>query len=140
VGPARADGKRHVPEKLRDRLRRRPKGDGKADRRRAPRYAEKRATANIEGVSYPVRNWNHLGFLVAPYVGDQKVGFRIKVRMVIPLGGRPIGISADARVVRIDKRRQELAGEFIDLPAKTRLQLEQMAKTRHARGPTNQAE
>jgi len=127
-----------VLDKLRDRLRRRPKGDGKADRRRAPRYAEKLATANIEGVSYPLRNWNHLGFMVAPYVGDQKVGFRIKVRMVVPFGGRPIGISADARVVRIDKRRQELGAEFIDVPPKTRLQLEQMAKARHARGSASQ--
>lgn len=125
-------------DRLRERLRR-PKGDGKADRRRAARFAEKLATANIEGVSYPLRNWNHLGFMVAPYAGGEKVGFRIKVRMVVPFGGRPVGISADARVVRIDKRRRELAAEFIDVPPKTRLQLEQMAKARGARAPANLA-
>lgn len=102
------------------------------DRRRAPRLPERLATANIEGISYPLRNWNQLGFMVAPYVGDQKTGFRIKVRLVIPFDGRPVGVSAEAKIVRIDRRRQELAAEFIDLDAKTRQLLERIATVRRS--------
>jgi hypothetical protein len=101
-------------------------GKENADRRRAPRLPERRATANIEGVSYPLRNWNQFGFMVSPYLGEQKIGFRIKVRVVIPFEGQPVGISADAKIVRIDRRRQELAAEFIDLDAKTKQQLERI--------------
>jgi hypothetical protein len=120
--------------KLWDRLRQWRGGKEDADRRRAPRLAEKWATANIEGVSYPLRNWNQFGFLVAPYLGAQKIGFRIRVRIVIPFEGQPVGISTDAKIVRIDRRRQELAAEFIDLDPKTRQQLERIAGMRRTTG------
>lgn len=105
---------------------------GAEERRRALRLPERLATVNIEGISYPLRNWNQFGFMVAPYVGNQKIGFRIKVRMVIPFDGRPVGISADAKIVRLDTRRQELAAEFIDVDAKTRQLLDRIASIRRS--------
>jgi hypothetical protein len=116
-----------VLKKFRERLGLSKKGADTQDRRRATRLPERLATGNIEGVSYQLRNWNEFGFMVAPYVGDQKIGFRIRVRLVIPFERRPVGISAEAKIVRIDRRRQELAAEFIDLDLKTKQLLERMA-------------
>lgn len=119
-------------KRLRERLGLGRKGAESEERRRAPRLPERLATANIEGISYPVRNWNQFGFMVAPYVGDQKIGFRIKVRLVIPFDGRPVGVSVDAKIVRLDRRRQELAAEFIDVDAKSRQLLDRIASIRRS--------
>ena len=97
------------------------------DRRRLPRIPEERATAIIDRASYPLKDWNPKGFMVAPFRGRYGVGSLLHVALVIPAGGRTFSFRVKAKVVRQDKSTNELAAVFTGLDTKTAKRLAQLA-------------
>src|SRR4051812_2991279 len=69
----------------------------------------------IDGYDYDVENWSISGFKIVGISGKFKEGDVRHIRLRIPFHGFDIGFMTKARIVRYDKKIQDLGGEFIDL-------------------------
>ncbi len=82
-------------------------------RRRAPRIEVTDWTVEIGKKAYPVKNWNQQGFLATPCEPVHEVGDLLDIRFCALLSGGGIEDKHRARVVRVDRKRRELAAVFI---------------------------
>ena len=85
------------------------------ERRTLARIQEEHATAIIENVSYPLIDWNIKGILVAQYAGQYGVGSSLDVTLTIPVFSSEFKFSSSAKVVRRNKRSNQMAAVFTDL-------------------------
>ena len=95
------------------------KKSGARNRRRFMRVAEKNAMLNVDGVSYAVSDWSLDGFLALGYRGDEA-----RARLVIVYKGNPEGFDIRIRILRENEETRELAGQFLDMSALARRNLE----------------
>ena len=82
-------------------------------RRRVRRIEVTDWTVEIGKNAYPVRNWNQQGFLSTPCELVHEVGDLLDIRFSALFRGGGIEDEHRARVVRIDRKRRELAAVFI---------------------------
>ena len=85
------------------------------ERRREPRIAAVDGSVEIDGQTYPIKNWNSAGFLATSCAIERDVAEGLDIRFRARLGQRMIDIACRAIVVRVDADRQLLAGRFIKL-------------------------
>jgi hypothetical protein len=83
------------------------------DRRTDQRLPVEHGTVVIGDQTYPLKNWSTRGFLASSYTGDHKEGDRISVRFSVLFVERQLEFSGEARVIRVDAERQELAGLLV---------------------------
>jgi hypothetical protein len=108
-------------------------GSGKEterDRRSMPRLEETRATLVLNGVSYPLIDWNPKGFQIAPYKGKLKAGNAVKVRLIIPHKGQSFGFDLDGKVKRINPHINGIGGVFVDVDNATANKLGKLFEAR----------
>ncbi len=96
---------------------------GETERRSEPRSPVEHGTVVIGPVEhgtvviddqiYPLKNLSTRGFLASSYTGDHKEGARILVRFSVLFVERQLKFSGEARVIRVDAERQELAGLLV---------------------------
>ncbi len=82
------------------------------ERRQEPRIAAVDGTVEIDGQSYPIKNWSSAGFLATSCAIERDVTDGLDIRFQARLGQQLIDIACRATVVRIDADRQLLAGRF----------------------------
>lgn len=97
---------------------------GASNRRRFVRVTESNAMLIIDGVSYGVIDWSLDGFQVAGYRGGLDSGSEARGRLVIVYSGAPQGLDMKIRILREDAEAGEIAGQFVDMSAVTRRNLE----------------
>lgn len=100
------------------------------DRRAMPRLPETRATLVLEGISYPLVDWNPKGFQVAPYQGKLKVGNSAKVRLIIPHKGQSFGFDLQGKVKRLNTANRGVGGIFVDVDSGTADKLDRLFAAR----------
>ena len=100
------------------------------DDRTLPRIPEDHATAIIDDASYPLKDWNAKGLMVAQYEGRYGVGSSLDVTLAVPLGRNNFRFAASAKVVRRDKRSKQLAAVFTSLDTKVVDQLAHIARAK----------
>lgn len=100
------------------------------DRRAFPRLEEARAILVLDGVSYPLVDWNPRGFQIAPYAGRLKVNNTVKVRMIIPHKGQSHGFDLHGQVKRLDPKDLAIGGVFIDVDSATAGKLKKLFAAR----------
>tara|TARA_R110000787_G_scaffold79402_9_gene173557 strand:- start:454 stop:834 length:381 start_codon:yes stop_codon:yes gene_type:complete len=100
------------------------KKSGARNRRRFMRVAEKNAMLNVDGVSYAVSDWSLDGFLALGYRGGLERGDEARARLVIVYKGNPEGFDIRIRILRENEETRELAGQFLDMSALARRNLE----------------
>ena len=109
------------------------------NRRAFPRHEEARAILVVDGVSYPLVDWNPRGFQIAPYAGRLKVNDTIKVGMIIPHRGRSHGFDLQGQVKRLDSKNLAIGGVFIDVDSTTTEKLKKLFAARpHRSGPVHE--
>ena len=82
------------------------------DRRREAREDVPGWTVRIDGETFPLKDWSAMGFLASAYTDDKMAGDKVDVTFSVP-AATGFEFSAQAVVVRIDKKSQELAAEFV---------------------------
>lgn len=87
----------------------------KQEKRSHPRIDVDRATVSIGADSHPLRNWSERGFLAGSYQGGHQVGDEIDIVFRVPFVGIVREFAGRARVVRVDEKRQEIAGILIEM-------------------------
>ena len=90
-------------------------GATEKNRRRERREEVDNGWVEIDGRTYPVKNWSAHGFMVRPCDVDCNVADKLDVKIVIRFAIEKIEFSCSAIVVRIDKKRQELAAAYVVL-------------------------
>ncbi len=83
------------------------------ERRAEQRLPVEHGTVVIDDQTYPLKNWSTRGFLAMSYTGNHKEGDRISVRFSVLFVERQLEFSGEARVIRVDAERQELAGLLV---------------------------
>ncbi len=82
------------------------------ERRHEPRIAAVDGAIEIDGQTYPVKNWSSAGFLATSCAIERDVTDGLDIRFQARLGQQMLDIVCRAIVVRIDADRQVLAGRF----------------------------
>ena len=82
------------------------------ERRHEPRIVAVDGAVEIDGRTYPVKNWSPGGFLVSSCAIERVVSESLDIRFRAQLGQQMLDIACRAIVVRLDADRQELAGCF----------------------------
>lgn len=82
------------------------------ERRQEPRIAAVDGAVEIDGQTYPIKNWSSAGFLATSCAIERDVADVLDIRFRARLGQQTIDIACRAIVVRIDADRQLLAGRF----------------------------
>ncbi len=82
------------------------------ERRQEPRIAAVDGSVEIDGQTYPIKNWSSGGFLATSCVIERDVTDGLDIRFRARLGQQMLDIACRAIVVRIDADRQVLAGRF----------------------------
>ena len=82
------------------------------ERRQEPRIVAVDGTVEIDGQTYPIKNWSSAGFLATSCVIERDVADGLDIRFRARLGQQMLDIACRAIVVRIDADRQLLAGRF----------------------------
>ena len=83
-----------------------------AERRQEPRIAAVDGSVEIDGQTYPIKNWSSAGFLATSCVIERDAADGLDIRFRAWLGQQTIDIACRATIVRIDADRQLLAGRF----------------------------
>ena len=84
-------------------------------RRRGLREEVDDGSVEIDGRTYPVKNWSARGFMAKPCDVDCNIADELDVEFALRFAGQKIEFSCRAIVVRIDKKRQELAATYVML-------------------------
>jgi len=87
------------------------------ERRRNSRPKLAPITIVFDGKSYETTEWTLGGFLIDRYIGDCFVEEVMPVAIRVNAGAQKFEHMGDAQVVRVDRRRLQLAARFIDLDA-----------------------
>ncbi len=82
------------------------------ERRQESRIVAVDGTVEIDGQTYPIKNWSSAGFLATSCAIERDVAEGLDIRFRALLGQRMLDIACRAIVVRIDADRQLLAGRF----------------------------
>ncbi len=90
-------------------------GGTEKDWRREPREEVDDGSVEIDGHTYPVKNWSARGFMAKPCDVDCSVADQLDVTFSIRIARETIEFSCRTIVVRVDKKRQELAAAFVML-------------------------
>ena len=85
------------------------------ERRHEPRIVAVDGAVEIDGVTYPVRNWSPRGFLVTSCEIERAVKDGLDIRFRAQLGQRMLDVACRAIIVRIDVDRREIVGCFARL-------------------------
>ena len=99
-----------MPNLLRNHL-----GATDKSRRREPREDVDDGSVEIDGHAYPVKNWSARGFMAKPCDVDYNIADQLDVKIAIRFPIEKIEFGCRAIVVRIDKKRQELAAAYVTL-------------------------
>ena len=91
-------------------------GIDQVERRRNRRSALPPIEIEIDGESYPTRNWSLGGFLVEPYDGRRKTGDKLAVTIIVKVNDREFRHRAKAKVARRSRVESQLAAHFAALP------------------------
>ncbi len=91
------------------------------DKRRERREEVKLGTVEIDGRSYPVKNWSSTGFLAMPCDCPRREGDGVDIRFRIEVPGSTIHFACKAIIVRADKETGEVAGVFTMMDRETRV-------------------
>lgn len=78
------------------------------ERRRDPRLAVTRGTVWIGGEAYPLSDLSARGFRATAFADDRIEGAWVDIRLAVRLSNLDIDISGKARVVWLDRDRQEI--------------------------------
>ena len=97
--------------------------DARRDRRREVREDVKFGTVEINGRSYPIRNWSSTGFLAQPCDFKCSEGDSVDIRFHVEIPGKTFRFDCKAILVRVDKKKQEVAGVFTMLDRETRVRI-----------------
>jgi hypothetical protein len=100
------------------------------DRRVMPRLPESRATLVLDGTSYPLVDWNPMGFQVAPYTGQIRLKTSVGIRLIIPHDGKSYGFNLKGRVMRLDLKNKAIGGVFTDVDSATDTKLRKLFAAR----------
>jgi len=100
------------------------------DRRVMPRLPETRATLVMDGTSYPLVDWNPMGFQIAPYVGQLRIKTTVSIRLIIPHNGKSHGFNLRGRVMRLDLKNKAVGGVFTDVDSATDTKLRKLFAAR----------
>ncbi|MBM3599834.1 MAG: PilZ domain-containing protein [Alphaproteobacteria bacterium] len=88
---------------------------------RSERRANRRATAPvrlvIEGETVPILNWSLGGFVIPYKALWTEWQCPVPVKLVVPDDKGEVELHLEARLVRQDRERQQLAGSFLELSA-----------------------
>jgi hypothetical protein len=87
------------------------------ERRRNSRPKLPPITIVLDGRSYETTEWSFGGFLIDRYIADDRVGDTVYVTIRVVVGTQKFDYEAEARVVRVDRHRLQMAAEFVDLDA-----------------------
>ncbi len=90
-------------------------GATEKDRRRGLREEVDDGSVKIDGHTYPVKNWSTRGFMAKPCDVDCNIADQLDVKITIRFARETIEFGCRTIVVRIDKKRQELAAAFVML-------------------------
>lgn len=85
------------------------------ERRQEPRIAAVDGAVEIDGETYPVRNWSSRGFLATSCAIECDVTQGLDIRFRARLGRQMLDVACRAIVVRIDADKRQLAGCFIKM-------------------------
>ena len=69
----------------------------------------------MDGVSYPLIDWNPGGFQIAPFSGKVRGNQKVSVRVIIPHKGETLGFNLTAQIKRIDPVNKAIGGVFVDV-------------------------
>ena len=83
--------------------------------RREPREEVDDGSVEIDGRTYSVKNWSAHGFMATPCDVDCNIADQLDVKIAIRFASEKIEFGCRAIVVRIDKKRQELAAALVML-------------------------
>ncbi len=83
------------------------------NRRQERREEVDYGSVEIDGHTYPVKNWSTRGFMAKPCDIDCNIADRLDVKIAIRFVIEKVEFGCDAIVVRTDKKRQELAAAFV---------------------------
>ena len=83
--------------------------------RREPREEVDDGSVEIDGHTYPVTNWSARGFMAKPCDVDCNIADELDVEFALRFANEKIEFGCRAIVVRIDKKRQELAAAYVML-------------------------
>ena len=96
-------------------------GDTGRDRRREFREDVMSGTVEIQGRSYPVKNWSSTGFLAAPCDCKCSDGDSVPIRFHVEVPGKSFRFDCKAILVRVDGKSGEVAGVFTMMDRETRV-------------------
>lgn len=85
------------------------------ERRHEPRIAAVDGAVEIDGQTYPVKNWSSAGFLATSCAIERDISACLDIRFRARLGQQLLDVACRATVVRIDADRQQLAARFTSL-------------------------
>ncbi len=96
-------------------------GATEKDRRRDPREDVDDGSVEIHGQIFPVKNWSAHGFMAKPCDVGCNIADELDVKIVMRFASEVIEFNCQAIVVRIDKKRLELAAALVKLDDAARL-------------------
>ena len=91
------------------------RGATEKDRRREPREEVDDGWVEIDGRTYPVKNWSAHGFMTKPCDVDCNIADQLDVKIVIRFAIEKFEFGCPAIVIRMDKKRRELAAAYVAL-------------------------
>ena len=87
------------------------------ERRRNSRPKLPPITIVLDGRSYETTEWTLGGFLIDRYIGDCFVEEVMPVTIKVDAGAQKFEHHGDCQVARVDRKRLQLAAEFLDFDA-----------------------
>ena len=90
-------------------------------RRREPREEVDDGSVEIDGHAYPIKNWSTRGFMAKPCDVDCNIADQLDIKIAVRFASEEIEFRSHAIVVRIDKKRRELAAAYVMLNDVARL-------------------